>query len=233
MKISRNSPICLIDSGIGGLSLLKVLTQKYPNENYVYLADNLNMPYGNKSYKWLKSRLIELINYLYETFNAKLIILACNTASSIGLDDINKSSPIKVLGLHLNNLIEGDYKILCTKLCCKSLNNSSAYPCNKLAQDIEDNIFDKITLKRKIKRILTKANIQENNIILGCTHYELVSKEFKDLFPNKNFILPCKEFANAFKLDNYNPSTQPGNILILSTLSTKSYIDKLWKIFKT
>ena len=82
MNIQRFAPIGVIDSGIGGLSLLKSLVSKYPNENYIYLADNLNMPYGNKSKKWIVSRICELINYLYDNFNVKLVILACNTASS-------------------------------------------------------------------------------------------------------------------------------------------------------
>ena len=231
MKTFKFSPIALIDSGIGGLSLLKSLTIKYPNENYIYLADNLNMPYGNKSKRWLISRVSELINYLYHNFNVKLVILACNTASSC-LTDINKTSPVKVLGLDLNKYVCDDCKILCTRLTCKNNSALNTYPCSNLAGFIEDNFFDKKSLNRYIKRTLSKANIDEQNIILGCTHYELISNIFYNILPDKSFILPCKEFVQDLQLKDLSSSTKQGDILMLSTLSTKSYIDKLWKIYK-
>ena len=232
MKTFDFSPIALIDSGIGGLSLLKELIKKYPNENYIYLADNLNLPYGNKSKKWLVARIRELVNYLYDNFNVKLVMLACNTASTC-LGEINKNSPVKVIGLDLNSCASNDYTILCTQLTSKHYGNLNTLPCSKLASYIEDNIFDKKAINRYLKRTLTKANIGEQNLILGCTHYELVSNEFKSLLPNKNIILPCKVFVDGFKLDKTNSSSTVGDILMLATLSTKSYIDKLWKIFKS
>lgn len=233
MKMFNSSPITLVDSGIGGLSLLKELVKKYPNENYIYLADNLNMPYGNKSNRRLATRLNEIINYLYDTFNVKLVILACNTASTTYLQQLNISSPVKVIGLDLNTCITNDYKIICTRLTSKNCLNLNTLPCNKLASFVEDNIFDKKAINRYIKRELNKLSINEQNIILGCTHYELVANEFKYLLPNKNIILPCKQFVDNLKLDKPNISNKVGDILMLSTLSTKSYIDKLWKIFKS
>ncbi len=231
MNIQRFAPIGVIDSGIGGLSLLKSLVSKYPNENYIYLADNLNMPYGNKSKRWLTSRICELINYLYDNFNVKLVILACNTASSC-IESINKTSPVKVLGLNLNGCIVDNYKILCTKLTAKHYSDLKVYPCNRLASLIEDNIFNKKRINRYLKRLFNRVDISEDNIILGCTHYELVANQFKQILPNKNIILPCKQFITNFELDKPNMSSTKGDILMLSTLSTKSYIDKLWKIFK-
>ena len=232
MNIQRFAPIGVIDSGIGGLSLLKPLVKKYQHENYIYLADNLNMPYGNKSKKWLVSRICELINYLYDNFNVKLVILACNTASSC-LSEINKNSPVKVIGLDLNNYIIDDYKILCTKLTAKNNPNLTTYTCPRLANFIEDNIFDKKAIASHLKRQLNKAEIEEGNIVLGCTHYELVANQFKSLLPNKSIILPCKQFVDDFELDKSNGRATKGDIIMLSTLSTKSYIDKLWKIFNT
>jgi len=232
MNTPRNAPIGVIDSGIGGLSLLKNLEKKYPNENYIYLADNFNMPYGNKTKRWIIGRVIELINYLHDSFNVKLVILACNTASSC-LNEINKKSPVKVIGLDLNSYAVGDCMILCTKLTAKNNPNLNTYPCSKLASFIEDNIFDKKAITNHIKRLINKANINEHNIILGCTHYELVLNEFKSLFANKHLILPCNEFVNRLNIDNYNISSIKGDILMISTLSTKSYIDKLWKILNS
>ncbi|MBQ7880871.1 MAG: aspartate/glutamate racemase family protein [Clostridia bacterium] len=232
MNISSKSPIALIDSGIGGLSLLKSLTKKYPNENYIYLADNQYMPYGNKSAKVLQNRLLELINFLYNDYSVKLVILACNTASASALAFLNKHSPVKVLGLNIANLFGDNTKIICTKLSAKCFKGLNTYPCPKLANDIEGNIFNKANLSKKIKRLLVKADISEDNIVLGCTHYELVGNIFAKVLPNKNFIYPCAEFVKNLKLTNPNTSSK-GDVLMISTLATKSYIDKLWKIFKS
>ena len=104
-------------------NLLKEIVKKFPNENYIYLADNLYAPYGNKSKKWLVARLNELIEYLYTNFNVKLVIFACNTASSC-IDCISKISPVKVVSLDLNSCAIGEYKILCTKLSAKNYTNT-------------------------------------------------------------------------------------------------------------
>lgn len=232
MNIQGFAPIGVIDSGIGGLSLLKNLTLKYPNENYIYLADNLNMPYGNKGKKWLINRIGELINYLYENFNVKLVILACNTASSC-LAQINKISPVKVIGLDLSSCIADDYRIICTRLTSKNNPSLNTSPCSGLASFIEENIFNKKAIQKHISKLINKLNIAEQNVILGCTHYEHVANQFKESLPDKTIILPCNHFVENLKLDNISTSNTKGNILMLSTLSTKSYIDKLWKIFKS
>ncbi len=231
MNIVKNSPIAIIDSGIGGLALLKEISRKYPNENYIYLADNQYMPYGNKGATFLKKRLLELVQYLIDDFNVKMAILACHTASAVSLDYVQKHCKIPVLGLNLNNFSTSSNKIICTRLTAKKYTNLDICACTKLASIIEDNIFDINTLKRRIAKTLDRAEILEHNIVLGCTHYELVANVFKALYPNKNFVLPCKEFVSNLRLDN-NHSDKRGDILMISSLATKAYIDKLWKVFK-
>ena len=233
MNIQRFAPIGVIDSGIGGISMLKELRKKYVGENYIYLADNQYMPYGNKSSKFLCSRLLELVNYLVSTYKVKLVILACNTASVCCLKYLSKHSPVKVLGLDIGYLVDFDHKVLCTKLTARKYKQLNTYACSSLARVIEDNFFDKALLKRKIAKILHNANLVEESIVLGCTHYELVGKLFSEMEPNKQFVLPCKDFVQNLQIDKPNISDKPGDVLMLATLATKSYIDKLWKIFKS
>lgn len=231
MNIIKNSPIAIIDSGIGGISLLKEISLKYPNENYIYLADNQYMPYGNKGARFLKNRLLELVKDLVDNFNVKMVILACNTASVSTLAYLQKNCDISILGLNLNEFNAPNHKIICTKLTAKKYSQLNTRACSRLASVIEDNIFDTNTLRRRIAKIMNRADIVEHNIVLGCTHYELVAHIFKDLYTNQNFVLPCKLFVDNLKLRNSYTSAK-GDILMLSTLATKSYIDKLWKIFK-
>ena len=233
MNISRFAPIGVIDSGIGGISMLKELRKKYIGENYIYLADNQYMPYGNKSSKFLCSRVLELVDYLVSSYNVKLVILACNTASVCCLNYLNKQSPVRVLGLDIGYLTNVDHKVLCTLATSRKYRQLNTYNCGNLARVIEDNFFDKGLIKRKIAQILHKANIVEDNIVLGCTHYELVDKIFNEIEPNKQYILPCKDFVQDLSIDRPNISNKEGDVLMLATLATKSYIDKLWRIFKS
>ena len=232
MNISRFAPIGVIDSGIGGISMLKELRKKYINEHYIYLADNQYMPYGNKSSKFLCSRVLELVKYLVDTYNVKLVILACNTASVCCLKYLNRYSSVKVMGLDIGYLTDTSHKVLCTSVTSRKYKQLNTYSCGNLAKDIEYNFFDKGLIKRKIAKILHKANITEGKIVLGCTHYELVSNIFSEIEPSKQYILPCKEFVDNLSLDKPNVTSREGDVLMLATLATKSYIDKLWKIFK-
>ena len=232
MNMQRFAPIGVIDSGIGGISMLKELRKKYVGENYIYLADNQYMPYGNKSSKFLCGRVLELVNYLVSTYNVKLVILACNTASVCCLEYLSKHSPVKVVGLDIGYLTGVDHKVLCTLATSRKYRQLNTYNCGNLAKVVEDNFFDKALIRRKISKILHKASLSETNIVLGCTHYELVSKLFNEIAPNRQYVLPCKDFVQNLKLEKPNVSANEGDVLMLATLATKSYIDKLWKIFK-
>ena len=81
----------LCDSGLGGLTVLKELKTKYPNNDYIYIGDNKNVPYGNKNKQELIQLGQNLINFL-EKKNADLIIIACGTLSSNILPYIKTST---------------------------------------------------------------------------------------------------------------------------------------------
>ena len=72
-------PICLFDSGIGGLTVLKKLMHSFQNETYIYLADLAKVPYGDKTSFEIKNFATTNIDWLLK-FNPKLIIVACNTS---------------------------------------------------------------------------------------------------------------------------------------------------------
>lgn len=206
--------------------MLKPLVEKFPNENFVYFADNQCMPYGNKSPRFLKARLTQIIEYLQQNFNIKLAILACNTASAVACEELNSQCKVKVLGL---NLAQYTGVVLCTKLTSKFYPNLTTIPCPRLAKYIEDNYFDKPKLQKRITSLI-KSHDLHGSITLGCTHYELVAKYFKQSLSGE-VRLPASDFVNNLSLDK--PNTQScGSVVMLASIPTKSYIDKLWRIFK-
>ncbi|NLA25247.1 MAG: glutamate racemase, partial [Bacteroidales bacterium] len=82
--MQKNQPIGVFDSGIGGLTVLKSLQELMPQENFVYLGDNKNAPYGNKA----SEEIINLSNKCTEFLiskSAKIIVVACNTATGTAI----------------------------------------------------------------------------------------------------------------------------------------------------
>ena len=87
-----NRPICFFDSGIGGATILREVLKLLPNEGYIYYADSINNPYGEKSKEELFSIVDKVISKLLE-YDPKVIVCACNTATAMVLEDIRKKYP--------------------------------------------------------------------------------------------------------------------------------------------
>jgi len=90
--MDRSSPIGIFDSGIGGLTVLKAIRQLLPKESILYLADQINVPYGKRSLTEVQDFSTEITQFLLN-LGAKLIVVACNTASAAALHHLRKSFP--------------------------------------------------------------------------------------------------------------------------------------------
>ena len=91
-------PIGIFDSGIGGLTVLKELEERLPNENFIYFGDTLNFPYGEKTKEEIIQFSIKNVNYLIEQ-DVKAIIIACGTATSQSLDVLKDKFDIPIIGI--------------------------------------------------------------------------------------------------------------------------------------
>ena len=80
-----NRPIGIFDSGVGGITVLKEIQKRLPNENYIYLGDTKNFPYGEKSREEIVKFAIQNVEYLIKQ-NVKIIIIACGIATSQAID---------------------------------------------------------------------------------------------------------------------------------------------------
>ena len=96
---SSNLPIGLFDSGIGGLTVLQAMREAMPHENYLYLGDNARLPYGTKSPETIRRYALQATRLLV-TRNIKMLVIACNTASAIALDELTSAYPdIPIVGV--------------------------------------------------------------------------------------------------------------------------------------
>lgn len=97
--MSNNAPIAFIDSGVGGLPYLQWVKDRLPLENFLYLADTGNFPYGVKSQDKIVEIVLDAVESLSEKDNPKLLVIACNTASVTALDSVRKAIDIPVVGV--------------------------------------------------------------------------------------------------------------------------------------
>ncbi|MBT3477971.1 MAG: glutamate racemase [Candidatus Marinimicrobia bacterium] len=91
-------PIAVFDSGLGGLTVVKALQQKLPNESIIYFGDTARVPYGNKSQTLIKEYSEEITKFLIGK-KAKMVIVACNTASALALSHLKQTFDIPILGV--------------------------------------------------------------------------------------------------------------------------------------
>jgi glutamate racemase len=96
--VDPNSPILFFDSGVGGLSVLEPTRALLPNAPIVYVADNAGFPYGKKTEAELATRVPALLGRLVERFRPRLAVIACNTASTIALDDARAVLDLPIVG---------------------------------------------------------------------------------------------------------------------------------------
>src|SRR5512134_3437273 len=92
-------PIGVFDSGVGGLTVLKELVRVLPGENFIYLGDTARVPYGTKSGETITRYSIEIANFLIARHDIKMLVVACNTASSLALPTLRKIYKIPVIGM--------------------------------------------------------------------------------------------------------------------------------------
>src|SRR5881394_3725132 len=98
MTPSTPLTIGVFDSGFGGLTVLRALLPLIPNAKYLYLGDTARLPYGSKSHETIARYAVSSAKFLHEQ-GASLLVVACNTATALALEDIQRAIPIPVIGV--------------------------------------------------------------------------------------------------------------------------------------
>src|SRR5262245_28381050 len=94
----NNKPIGVFDSGIGGLTVVHALHRRLPHENIVYFGDTARVPYGPKSPQVVREYAAQDVEVLVSN-DVKLVVIACNTVSSVALDVVQKNARVPVVGV--------------------------------------------------------------------------------------------------------------------------------------
>ena len=213
---SRNKFIGMFDSGVGGLSVLKEINKLLPKENILYLADQAHVPYGSRDMDQIQKFSIDISNYFIEK-GAKLIVVACNTASAAALKKLRAEFPeIPFVGMEpavkpaAEKTETGVVGVLATQATFQGALYSSVVerfakdveiiqdPCIDLVQQIEMGHFEGAETEKILENALLPM-IEKNidTIVLGCTHFPFVFPTIKKIVgPNVRLINPAPAVAN-------------------------------------
>ncbi len=187
--------IGIFDSGLGGLTVLKVLSQKFPKESFCYLGDIARLPYGNKSPETIRKYGLQILKFLKEQ-NVKVIIIACNSASTVflgekefeGIPLLNVIEPGSLAAIKVSK----DKKIAILGTSATIRSHAYAHTLNKLDPEIqvieqacplfvplvEEGLIEDPITQMIAERYLTQIKLDKiKTVILGCTHYPIIRSD--------------------------------------------------------
>ncbi len=241
-KNKNNQPIGVFDSGVGGLSVLRELHSILPNENFVFLADQKYVPYGEK----IKEELIELAykitDYFIEKHNIKAMVVACNTSTCNSIAEVRKKYLLPVVGTApaikpaaeltktktvaviatpstsasevLKNLIK-DY--------CQNINVLNI-GCKNLEDEVEKGELDSPEVNELLLKYLKEVRDSDADyLVLGCTHYPFLKKSIQKIVGSNVTLIDSgnaiAKHTKSLLANNFleNNQKKPGETLYFTT----------------
>ncbi len=209
------NPIGVFDSGMGGLTVLKELVQTLPSEHFVYVGDTARVPYGGKSSETVTRYSIEIANHLITRHDIKLLVVACNTASSLALPAMRKIYKIPVVGMidpcvrraaalrskssigvigTLGTVRSGAYEDALRGAVPSAKVRS--IPCPLLVALAEEGWTDNDIARAVIAEYLSPFRSEPPDaLILGCTHYPVLKGAIRDFLGEGTVLIDSGEEA--------------------------------------
>ncbi|MBC3899168.1 glutamate racemase [Acetobacterium malicum] len=243
-KMDNNGPIGVIDSGIGGFTVLKALQDRLPNENYLYFGDSMRMPYGERE----NDELIMLANTIIsdlENRGVKAVVLACNTLSSLIVELSARVPLFSVIEAGVQETLNwrdrGLVGLIATTATVKNRGYEKelelwtkeveyiAQGTHTLAKVINDGQGDLKILKNNIREAVEpillkgiKKGIIIEELLLGCTHFPIVAVTIRQMYPELELINPANGLVRQLnkhltEFNYFNNQEEMGRTQILTT----------------
>lgn len=217
--MDKNAPIGVFDSGVGGLTVAREIMRQIPNERIVYFGDTARVPYGSKSKDNIIKFSRQIIRFL-QTENVKAIVIACNTASALALDEMQQEFDLPILGV-----VKPGAKVAVETTANKKIGligteaniRSGVYTRYIKSLDDEAKVFEKacplfvplveegwlhddITLQVASRYLEELKEKDIDTLIMGCTHYPLIRSTIRKVMGDKvNLVNPAYETAIELK----------------------------------
>lgn len=215
----RNAPIGVFDSGVGGLTVMKEIMHQIPNEKIVYFGDTARVPYGNKSKETVTKFSRQIVHFL-QTQKVKAIVAACNTASALALDELEKESDIPMIGVVKpgaevagSATKNGKIGVIATEATISSAVYSRYIKqmnpdvsviekaCPLFVPLVEEGLLRDPVTDEIARRYLSELiDIDIDTLVLGCTHYPLIRETVgKIMGQGVTLVNPAYETARELK----------------------------------
>jgi len=198
-----NRPIGIFDSGVGGLSILQEVKKLLPKENFIFVADQKNVPYGGKTKKQLQNYVDKIMSFFVQQ-NAKIVIVACNTATVYAIDFMREKYKMPIIGtVPVIKTLGKISKTKKTAVFSTPATAKSVYLKNLIKKfadgmtvyrvggtGLEELIETGDLKNKKIDKILHQSlePLLRNHvdaIALGCTHYPFLTRQIQKIVGKK------------------------------------------------
>lgn len=185
-------PIGFLDSGVGGLTVVRELMRQLPHEKVVYIGDSARAPYGPRPAEQIREYTWDLVHFLL-TKNVKMIVFACNTATAVAWEEVKEALDIPVLGVILpgssaaiKSTTKGQVGVIGTPMTIASdiyrqkiqllapTVEVTSLACPKFVPIVESNEIRSSVAKKVVYESLTPLVGKIDTLVLGCTHYPLL-----------------------------------------------------------
>lgn len=231
--MSNNDPIGFIDSGVGGLTVVKEAMKQLPNENIIYLGDTARCPYGPRPAEQVVEFTWQMTRFLLEK-NIKMLVIACNTATAVALEQIKAELSIPVIGViapgaraalktsenhkigvigTIGTVRSGAYEEELKEKAPETFVTS--LPCPKFVPIVESHEYRSSIAKKVVAETLLPLQFKKiDTLILGCTHYPLLRPIVQNVMgKNVKLIDSGAETVNDVStlLDYFGLNNSPGN----------------------
>lgn len=196
--MSHQAKVLIFDSGVGGLSVYKEIVARLPQLNYTYIFDNAAYPYGELEHATLVSRVEALVTQLVETHSIDLVVIACNTASTIVLPTLRSKLAIPVVGVvpaikPASNLANKAVGLIATPATVTReythdlvRNFSQSKPVKmlgstRLVDMAEEKLRGKNVDLEELALALAPIAHHVDVAVLGCTHFPIIKNEIQSV----------------------------------------------------
>ncbi|CDG23188.1 Glutamate racemase [Xenorhabdus poinarii G6] len=197
--------ILVFDSGVGGLSVYQEIRQLLPDLHYIYAFDNEAFPYGEKTAEVIIERVVQVVDTIQKKHPLAIVVIACNTASTVSLPVLREHFPFPVVGVV--PAIKPAAKLTCNRVVgllatratvnrhyTKELIARFASDCQmhsigsaELVELAEGKLHGKDVPLKELEKILKpwlKMEEPPDTVILGCTHFPLIAEELSQVLPS-------------------------------------------------
>lgn len=199
MMESQKQPIGVLDSGVGGVSVLRELVKALPKEDFIYYGDNLNAPYGTREEAEIRGLTARAVEHL-RAQGVKAVVIACNTATSAAAEILREHLDLPIVGMEpalkpaQTHHASGKIAVMATpatlrqkkflQLMEKYGRDAVALPCPGLMEFAERGEIDSPALDALLKKLLSPlAGEAVESAVLGCTHYVFLRRAILKALP--------------------------------------------------